>query len=122
LGPPVKAAGTRQSVTEGVCPTPAVTGLTSAVEYLALAWFGSKSGAVKELAGWTPGEMATKTGLLYRNWTGITTTGEPAFTKTGKPVAMTTMVVVQPSESHSTSVTCGDTITTSSSAVVAASR
>lgn len=113
---PVKAAGYRESTTEGVCPTPAVTGLTATTEYLALALFGYKSGKVKELTGWTADAMEGKYGQLHREWTGITTTGEPAFTKSGAPRAMTMMLLVQPLAGKSVTLEASDNLSVAESA------
>jgi hypothetical protein len=95
---PIKGAGMRQSSGEGgKCPTPAVSGLTSEFGYLAVSFFGYKSGQVEVLSGWSLGNATGKYSVLYRQWTGITTTGEPAFTKAGPTVrALTGIIVVQP--------------------------
>lgn len=114
-GEPVKAAGVRQSG-ETACPTPPVAGLTSSAEYLAIAWFAYKSGKVSELTGWALGASEGKMSMLSRAWTGITTTGEPAFTKTGKPVAMTAMVVVQPATGKSVTLEATESVAVAESA------
>lgn len=95
---PIKFAGMRQSSgVGGAIPTPAVTGLTSTSEYLAIALFGYASGTAKTLEGWTSGAATGKYSVLYRDWTGITTTGEPAFTKNGPTIrALAGLAVVQP--------------------------
>lgn len=99
--------------TSGESPSPALTGLSSAIEYKVVTIFGYASSPVKVLSPWVIGETGgalTHSTILSRSWTGITTTGEPAFLKASasKGNKYASMVIaIQPfrRETHTFSIT-----------------